>query len=159
MSVSSDSELVLEMPSQPRFLAAARGMIGALSERLGFSESECGRIALALDEALCNVINHGYERRDDGQIWVRVSLDEATTPAMRLVIEDRARQVDLESIRSRDLDDIRPGGLGVHIIREVMDEVHYEHRDGGGMRLTMIKKRKQGEGRDASNDHCEGHHG
>ena len=49
------------------------------------------------------------------------------------------KQVDPESIQPRDLDDIRPGGLGVHIIREVMDEVAYEKRQGPGMRLTMIK--------------------
>jgi hypothetical protein len=39
------------------------------------------------------------------------------------------------------LDDIRPGGLGVYIIREIMDEVRYEKREGGGMRLTLTKRK------------------
>ena len=115
-------------------------MIGCLAERLGFSEAECGRIALALDEALCNVINHGYDRRQDGTIWLRVWVQEEGVPEITLVVDDRARQVDLSTIRSRDLEEIRPGGLGVHIIQQVMDDVRYEHRAGGGMRLTMIKR-------------------
>ncbi len=57
-----------------------------------------------------------------------------------IVIEDRAKQVDPGSIQSRDLDDIRPGGLGVYIMREVMDEVVFEQREGGGMRLRMLKR-------------------
>ena len=52
----------------------------------------------------------------------------------------RALQVDPSTIRSQNLDDIRPGGLGVYIIREIMDEVRYEQRDGGGMRLSMVKQ-------------------
>ena len=46
----------------------------------------------------------------------------------------------MQKVSTRDLEDIRPGGLGVHLIEEIMDSVHYEHRDGGGMRLTMRKR-------------------
>ena len=56
-----------------------------------------------------------------------------------MVIEDEARQVEPESIKGRDLADIRPGGLGVHIIREVTDLAVYEKRAGAGMRLTIEK--------------------
>jgi anti-sigma regulatory factor (Ser/Thr protein kinase) len=127
-----------EMLSQPRFLSAARAMLSQLAQRLGFTEQQCSQISLAVDEALCNVINHGYCRREDGRIWISVwPLDEPR--GIRIVIEDQARQVDPSSIRSRDLDDIRPGGLGVHIIREIMDEVRYERREDAGMRLTLIK--------------------
>lgn len=129
----------LEMLSQARFLAAARAMISNLAQRLGFSEMLCGQISLAVDEALCNIINHGYEKKPDGHIWMSVWAIDHHPARLRIVIEDRAKQVDPKSIRSRDLDDVRPGGLGVYIIKEIMDEVTYEHRDGGGMRLTMSK--------------------
>ncbi|MHC4946666.1 MAG: ATP-binding protein [Planctomycetota bacterium] len=138
--------LHLEMASQPRLLAAARAMVGAVGQRAGFDEVGCGQISLAVDEALCNVINHGYDRRDDGRIWVKVWFHDGTSPGLTIVIEDHARQVDPDTIRSRDLDDIRPGGLGVFIIREVMDEVRYEHRPEGGMRLTMKKHLPEGAG-------------
>ncbi|MHC4991830.1 MAG: ATP-binding protein, partial [Planctomycetota bacterium] len=133
-------EISLEMYSRPKLLAAARAMVGNVAQRLGFNDVECGQISLAVDEALCNIINHGYERSPDGRIWIRIWSEDSGDPLLKIVVEDRARQVDPESIQPRSLDDIRPGGLGVFIIREVMDEVHYEQRDNGGMRLTMIKR-------------------
>jgi anti-sigma regulatory factor (Ser/Thr protein kinase) len=65
----------------------------------------------------------------------------ARRAGLKVVLEDEARQVDPSKIKSRDLDEIRPGGLGVHIIREVMDEAVYERRDRVGMRLTLVKRR------------------
>ena len=68
------------------------------------------------------------------------------------MIEDLASQVDPADIQSRDLDDIRPGGLGVHIIREVMDEVTWERRSPKGMRLTMIKRLQSGRNSELKNE-------
>lgn len=132
-------DIHLELLSQARFLAAIRAMISSIAHRLGFNDACCGQISLAVDEALCNVINHGYQKKPDGRIWISIWANESEPCSIRIVIEDRARQVDPSTIRSRDLDDIRPGGLGVYIIREIMDEVRYEKREGGGMRLTLTK--------------------
>lgn len=115
-------------------------MVSNVAQRLGFSEMLCGQISLAVDEALCNIINHGYERKPDGRIWLSIWAMDDDRPGLRIVIEDRAKQVDPKTIRSRDLEEIRPGGLGVFIIKEIMDEVTYEQREGGGMRLTMQKR-------------------
>jgi anti-sigma regulatory factor (Ser/Thr protein kinase) len=134
--------LRLELFSQPRYLSGARDMISAVAKRLGFDDTACGQLALAVDEALCNVIRHGYGRRPDGRIWISIwplSESEGKPGGIRIVIDDLAAQVDPETIRGRDLDDIRPGGLGVYIIRQVMDAVRYERRDEGGMRLHMVK--------------------
>jgi anti-sigma regulatory factor (Ser/Thr protein kinase) len=146
--------LILQLQSNPLYLSGAREMVSNVARRLGFAEDACSQMALAVDEALCNVIRHGYDKAADKPIWLTVyALGHVSTPdelargganevsGIKIVIEDEARQVDLTKIKSRDLDDIRPGGLGVHIIREVMDEVHYEHRQPAGMRLTMVKKR------------------
>ena len=135
-----EPDLRLEMVSQPKFLAAARALVGTVAQRIGFNEIQCGQISLAVDEALCNVITHGYKRRPDGRVWLNLWPLDGTPPGLKVVIEDLARQVDPKTIQPRDLDDIRPGGLGVHIIREVMDEVSYEKRPERGMRLTMIKR-------------------
>lgn len=148
---SRDPAVRLEMTSQARFLAAARAMIGNLAQRIGFNEVQCGQISLAVDEALCNIINHGYDKRPDGRIWINVWTLEGPRPGLRIVIEDRAKQVDPQTIRSRDLEDIRPGGLGVYIIREIMEDVKYEKRDGGGMRLTMSKRVPTGDGQASTN--------
>lgn len=137
--------LKLEMLSQPRYLSGARELVAAVAKRLGFSEQACGQIALAIDEALCNVMCHGYGRDPNGVIWLSIeplgghAQDNGAT-GIRVVIEDEAKQIDPEQIRSRDLDDIRPGGLGVHIIHEVMDSVSFQKRETKGMRLSLEKK-------------------
>jgi len=128
----------IEISSDPRMLAGVRELVSLLSRRLGFDEMSASQIALAVDEALSNVICHGYCRQTGHPIWI--SLDETgdgQRPGLRVVIEDEGKQTACERIRSRDLDDVRPGGLGVHIIHEVMDEVEYTPREGGGMRLRM----------------------
>lgn len=130
-----------EMLSQPRYLSSARAMAAAVAERYGFDDCTCGQIALAVDEALSNVIKHGYNREPTGRIWLTITPVEGPrgVEALRITIEDRAQQVDLDCIKSRDLDDIRPGGLGVHIIRHLMDQAVWEKRPEGGMRLTLVK--------------------
>ncbi len=132
----------IELYSQPRYLSGARDLVSAVAKRFGFDDTACGQLALAVDEALCNVIRHGYDRRPDGRIWVSLwpcSDDEGRPGGIRIVIDDLAHQVDPEKIRGRELEDIRPGGLGVYIIRQVMDAVRYEKRSEGGMRLLMTK--------------------
>ncbi len=136
---ASQPTVRLEIVSRPSLLAAARALVATIAQRCGFDEIQCGQISLAVDEALCNIIRHGYNCRDDGRILISLSQREAQPPGIEIVIEDDAIQVDPDTIRSRDLDDIRPGGLGVHIIREIMDEVSYMRRDRQGMRLTLVK--------------------
>ncbi|MCL4199512.1 MAG: ATP-binding protein [Phycisphaerales bacterium] len=137
--MNADPHVKIDMLSQPRYLAGARAMIASVARRLGFGESDCAHVALALDEALCNVIKHGYEKRDDQHIWISIWPLHGSCCGIRILVEDRGRQVDPEEIRSRQLDDIRPGGLGVHIISQVMDRVQYAKREGGGMSLLMEK--------------------
>ncbi len=142
---TTDAHVVVEMVSQPRYLSGARDLVAAVAKRLGFTDHDCGQIALAVDEALCNVIRHGYDRREDQKIWLNIwparDPDDESKTGIRILIEDEAQQVDPEQIQPRDLDEIRPGGLGVYIIREVMDEARFERRPEStvGMRLDMTK--------------------
>jgi len=151
--MSTQTDVRLQLPSNPLFLSGAREMVYQFASRSGFSDEACGQLALAVDEALCNVIRHGYGKAPDRPIWLSLAFvggvatpetqHQNPTQALQIVIEDEAKQVDPSTIKSRDLDEIRPGGLGVHIITEVMDEVRWEKRPNSdvGMRLTMIKKR------------------
>ncbi len=142
--MSDRPHIRVELLSNPVYLCGARELVASVSKRLGFDDLDCSKIALAVDEALCNIIRHGYQRRTDGQIWISIWPVEGpgeTKPCgIRIIIEDEARQVDPDQVRGRELADVRPGGLGVHIIREVMDEAVYERREPRGMRLTLVKR-------------------
>jgi anti-sigma regulatory factor (Ser/Thr protein kinase) len=143
----------IELLSDPSYLAGVRQLIAGVSQRVGFDEASCSQVALAVDEALANIIRHGYCRACDRPIWISLWPNPETDdlgPGMRIEIEDEARQVDEAELCGRNLDDPQPGGLGLHIIREVMDEVTYTKRSKSGMRLTMVKYAPKGSGQPPS---------
>lgn len=133
----------IELVSDPAYLCGAREFVSCIAHRVGFDDMACSKIALAVDEAMCNVIRHGYKRESGRPIWITIhpTWPEGEDPgALEIVIEDEGVQVDPDRIVGRDLSDIRPGGLGVHIMREVMDFVEYSKRSTRGMCLRMGKK-------------------
>lgn len=152
--------VTIHMLSQARYLSGVRELLFSIARRFGFDEKSASHIALAVDEAVCNIIRHGYDKRADGDICVRLWPVPEDTPegenpeGIRIIIDDHAKQVDPEKIKGRDLEDVRPGGLGVHIMKQVMDEVTYEKRAEGGMRLTMIK-RLAGRSNEGVNGHAD----
>ena len=95
-------------------------------------------IVMSVNEACMNVIQHAYAGDEDGEIVIEFWVDK---DAVMIRVMDYAEQVDIESIKSRDLDDVKPGGLGVHIINKLMDNVEYR-RDSieSGNVLEMRKK-------------------
>lgn len=136
-------EIELKLTSDPMYLCGARELVACIARRIGFNDMDCSKISLAVDEALCNIIRHGYDKSFDRPIWVGITPLNPTTEfigGIEIIIEDEAKQIDPTQMKGRDLEDIRPGGLGLHIISEVMDQVNYEKRDGVGMRLRMSKR-------------------
>ncbi len=130
----------LTMPSIPRYLAVIRAAVGCMAGQEGFAAEVIDQLVLATDEGLANVIKHGYQGQSNGEILVILRpVVPAGRPGLEIVILDRGRSIDPAAICGRDLDDLRPGGLGVHIIRSVMDKVQYRQRRGGGMLLRMVK--------------------
>lgn len=99
------------------------------------------QVKLALEEIAVNVINHGY-----GQGGSAFEVDITSEPAaLTIRITDEAKEFNpLTSSPAADVDasvdDRRVGGLGVHLVRTMMDEMHYERADGQN-RLTLVKKR------------------
>lgn len=138
--------LSLEVTSDTAELPGVRDGIRAWSKRHGWNEAEIAEITLAIDEALSNVIRHGYGGEPGHKIELTVrGLHDATEgEGVEVRIRDFGKQVSPDEIRGRDLEDIKPGGLGVHIIRSVMASVEYSHADGGGMQLVMRKYRRPG---------------
>lgn len=135
-------EIELRLTSDPMYLCGARELVGCIARRIGFDDMDCSKIALAVDEALSNIIRHGYDKAFDKPIWLGLTPlkpNPSSIGGIIITIEDEAKQVEPGKMRGRNLDDIRPGGLGLHIINEVMDEVKYEKRSGRGMRLVMTK--------------------
>lgn len=121
-------------------LASVRETISQAATDMGFAEPVVSQIVLAVDEAIANVIRHGYEGCPGKPIDVTIeSVRHSGVPALQVTVCDCGRQVDPDRILGRALEDVRPGGLGTHIIRSVMDEVEYTVREPAGMILRMVK--------------------
>ena len=135
-----DPTVQIRLLSQPRLLAGVRSLVTTLAERVGFGRVGSGHVALAVDEALTNIIRHGYDQRTDEVIDLRVWVLAGEQPGIRIEIEDEADHVDPADFQGRDLEDVRPGGLGVHLMREVMHVCEFEKRAGRGMRVVLEKR-------------------
>ena len=122
--------------SNPKYSKIVRCAVTHLCDLGGLSAAAANTITLAVDEALTNIMRHAYGGATDESIRIECRLLE---DRLEFVLRDRGAQVDPASIQSRDLADVRPGGLGVHLIRSTMDEVTYQHHPDGGNELRLVK--------------------
>jgi serine/threonine-protein kinase RsbW len=130
----------LTIPADMSGLKEILDEIAILLEEKGFPFELISDVQLATDEAVTNAILHGYDGKE-GEIHV---IAEADDKEVIIVVEDRAPAFDPVAFVSRDVSkdgDDRPiGGLGLILIRNVMDEVGYSREDGKNI-FTMVKRR------------------
>lgn len=135
-------ELLWEQRFEARLgvLKQARASVLAAARHCGFDDAMARDIVLAVDEACKNVIVHAYqgvEGKDDIVLSVFEGQD-----GLVVQLRDFAPPVDPARIKPRDLNDIRPGKLGTHFIREIMDSMEFVAApDGVGNLLLMTKRR------------------
>ena len=138
---SMDTMIQLHICANPEYLCVARAAVRQVAQINGFEKSETEQITLAVVEALTNVIRHGYGGPCDKPIVIKFNkinyADERM--ALEIVIRDFGKQVDPKTIEGRDLDEVEPGGVGVHIMQSVMDETEFKQAEDCGMLLRMIK--------------------
>ena len=85
-----------------------------------------------------NIMEHAYKGDRSGEIVLEINNNG---DAIEVVLTDFAAPIDFEQIQPRDLDDLRPGGLGTFFIKETMDECAYAHlHDRAGNVLRMVKR-------------------
>ena len=129
-------EVEIKLPSNPKLSKIVRSGVSHICELSGFPEEEKNAVIRAVDEAFSNIITHTYNGENNQSIVVIV---RALEDRLEVRLRDFGDKVDPNEIRPRDLDDVRPGGLGVHLIRSSMDEVHYNRSLKVGNELILAK--------------------
>ena len=124
-------------------LCVVRNALAQLAAMLGFSEQECHAVVLAVDEALTNIIRHAYGGHPDRPIEVLFRRILASScgksgEALEIVLVDSGKNVDRAKLCGRALEDVKPGGLGLHFIRESMDALEFRRRVGRNQ-LRLVK--------------------
>ncbi|WP_422369462.1 ATP-binding protein [Pelagibius sp.] len=130
--------LELRFPAQANRMALVRQTVRSAARFCGFDEPDTRDIVLAVGEACQNVILHAYAESDEGDVVLGILRD-----GDRIVVRvtDYGPAVDPTVFKPRDLRDLRPGGLGTHFIRELMDTADFGPApDGLGNVLQMTKK-------------------
>ena len=133
--------LALRFKVSPDCLSSIRHKVQAAAQAAGCSEEAAAEVVLAVDEACQNIIRHAYGGSGEVVLDMRLS-PEAPYGKAALVVQliDFAPPVDVDKIKSRPLDELRPGGLGVYFMLSVMDEVGFvPPPEGAGNLLRMIK--------------------
>jgi serine/threonine-protein kinase RsbW len=112
----------LEFSSHTANLALMRKHVRKFLDGYGFSEKERMMIVLGVDEACTNIIRYAYELRADQPI--RLSL-EGLRDCVRVRLRDYGEQKPAHQMQGRSHAIIKPGGLGLHLIRNAFDKVDY----------------------------------
>ena len=135
---SEPEYLTLSVPSDPRYLRVVRDFLTRVLTELEFSHRDCMGVVLAVHEAYANVIEHCYQ----GDMTQRIDLTILIAPdVLTIEMRDYGNSPDLSCIHPRDLHDVRPGGLGTHLMQSVMDDITYDASSGTGTVLRMSKRR------------------
>ena len=141
--------LVLRVPSRTEFLAAIRDVTRRMAEAAGFDGPSADQLALAVDEASTNVIEHAYRGAGDRRIELRF---DAQGGVLRVEVADDGEAVDPRAIPKVDLrryaSERRTGGLGMHLMGRIMDTVTFRRTSRGN--VCCMVKRKPGAGSGAT---------
>lgn len=107
-----------------------------------FDDTDAGRVILAIDEAVTNVIVHGYKSDESKTIEIDM---ESDADVVTFSISDTAPEYNPLDYADPDIEKYHESGessgLGVNIYRRIM-EVRYEQKEGGGNRLILIKEKR-----------------
>lgn len=130
----------LKIPSQRDNLEIIRNFVSSVARRVGFGDDDINKIELAVDEACTNVIQHAYEGDGDKHIDIAVKIGYEK---FSVVVTDRGKSFDMEEVEMPDmkeyLAELRVGGLGIYLMRMLMDEVSYTSKPGGENEVRMVK--------------------
>ncbi len=126
----------VEFSSHTGNLALMRNFVREFLNGYPLSEKERTLMVLGVDEACTNIIRHAYHLQDDQPIALCL---EDSGDCLRMRLRDYGKQAPLEDIHGRPPELIKPGGLGVHLIRSAFDKVDYILRSRG-TELVLTKR-------------------
>jgi len=124
-------------PARTESLSPVRLLVREQCLLAGCNEECTGNVVLAINEACMNIIQHGYNFAEGQHFALRMGIDDAV---LKVCLLDNGRAVSEADLRPRALDELRPGGLGVRFMRELMDGVAYAPAPEGFTNCLQLSK-------------------
>jgi serine/threonine-protein kinase RsbW len=129
-----------EFASHPANLKLLRTCVRQFLQDSEFSAREIELMILGVDEACTNIIRHAYHLKEDQLICV--TLESCLAGGVRFRLRDYGDRCEPEELCGRPLECVRPGGLGLHLIRYAFDQINYlQKRKGTLLILTKLREK------------------
>ncbi len=129
-------------PARFEFLDEIREFVAEIAREGGFNDKEVYSLQLAADEAATNIIEHAYEGVPDADFDVTCDVRGDT---LTITMRDEGRPFNPANVKlpnlKADIYERKIGGLGLYLMRKLMDDVHYISNPKTGNLLTMTKRR------------------
>ena len=133
----------LKIPNETSFLASVREAVRDVIARGEFPPELLNKLTLAVDESVTNVMEHAYEDDLEGELFIEIVL-EASRERFSAVVRDWGKPFDPTSMPTPDLrahlDEGRRHGLGIFLVKQIMDEVTYTTHPDGPNELCLVKE-------------------
>ena len=136
---NNTGQKTITLPNKLEELSRLNAFVDEICEEHGCDMDMTMRMNLAMEEAVVNVIDYAYPPDTVGYVDIKaMSYDDH----LEFVISDSGKPFDPTKKEEVDIslpvDERRIGGLGIHLVRQLMDSVSYERKDGRNI-LTLIK--------------------
>lgn len=129
----------LMVPGKPEYVGAVRLAISSLANNAGFDIEAIEDIKVAVSEACTNIVRHGNVELKEGESIEYEVTCQISDDKFSISVEDNGAGYDVNDYQEPDLPSEEAGGLGIFIIRALMDEVEVKSEVGIGTHITMIK--------------------
>lgn len=140
--MEKEEKIEIEIPSDTGYLDSIREFIKKVAQRFNFIETDIDDIEFAVDEAVANIIEHAYEGIE-GKITIKVICNDEK---FSIELKDKGKKFDPTVKKLPDIEKHhkkhKTNGLGIYIMRKLMDNISYEFVDGIGNILRMEKFKK-----------------
>lgn len=130
----------LKIPSKTDNLELIRMFVSTIASKVGFNEDDVNKIELAVDEGCANVVKHAYKKDAQNPIDLIIEIDYKK---ITIIISDQGKGFDIHKITKKNvkeyLAEMRVGGLGIYLMKALMDEVEFDSKPGEKTSVKMSK--------------------
>ncbi len=130
----------ITIQSSTDYLSQVRDFTKSMASDSGFSDDAVGKIVLAVDEACTNIIKHAYRYSPDGKILISVNF---YNNKLTITLTDSGSHFNASKIPEPDIAEYakqrKIGGLGMFLMKKLMDEVDYNNLKDDRNQVVMVK--------------------
>jgi serine/threonine-protein kinase RsbW len=133
----SPRTIELSFPAHSRYLVLARLSLAGIAPVAKLDEDSLADLKLAVTEACANAVRHAYPDEVDGAVRMRVQIEP---DVLTIEVADDGRGLENEDIRGWDGSGMREQGMGLSIMRAVVDELEIDSTPASGTVVRLVKR-------------------